>query len=158
MSDTTKNSTDDVSFESSKIYIKRSKLNGKGVYAKVDIVSGDLIEKFPLFPTQFRTRYQADPAILMNSFIKHCTCQECTKHGSVIYLGFGYSCMYDFKRNYECNATYSLDYDHFYGNVMATKNITKNTEISIDISESHYYTQAIAKAMEQENNENRSEY
>ena len=52
MSDTTKNSTDDVSFESSKIYIKRSKLNGKGVYAKVDIVSGDLIEKFPLFPTR----------------------------------------------------------------------------------------------------------
>jgi hypothetical protein len=144
-------------FDNSKVYIQRSKMTGKGVFAKTDIVAGDIIERFPLMPTQFRTRYQGDPSILMNSFIKQCNCAECTKHGYVIYLGFGYSCLYDFKAQHKINATYKINYDEFFGDVIATENITKDSEISINVTESHYYTQAIAKA-KQDNNENRPEY
>jgi hypothetical protein len=144
-------------YDISKIYIKRSKTTGKGVFAKTDIVEGDIIERFPLMPTQFRTRYQGDPSILMNSFIKQCSCSECSKHGYVIYMGFGYSCLYDFKPHFKVNATYKINYDEFFGDVIATTNISKDSEIAIDIAESHYYTQAIAKAT-QESNENRSEY
>lgn len=150
---------DIIKFDISKIYVNRSRTTGKGVFANIDIVAGDLIEKFPILPTQFRTRYQGDPAILMNSFIKKCTCAECTKHGEVLHLGFGYSCLYNFVPSHQSNATYNIGYDEFHGTVVATKNIPKDNEICIDIKESHYYTQAIAKAIEEEAlNENRSEY
>lgn len=153
----TESAKENQTYDISKIYIQRSKITGKGVFAKTDIVAGDIIERFPLMPTQFRTRYQGDPSILMHSFIKQCSCAECSKHGYVIYLGFGYSCLYDFKPQHKVNATYKINYDNFYGDVVATQNISKNSEISIDIAESHHYTQAMAKAMEN-NNEDRSEY
>lgn len=118
----------DIAYDSSNIYVGKSEIHLRGVFAKKDMEFNTVVEVFPITPTFFRTKYQADPQILSYSFINDgCPCQECKKHGYVIYLSSGFGSMYNHQP--ESNARVELNYKDLYGKIIAKKFIHKDTEI-----------------------------
>lgn len=134
ISDDEQNSTQsqmpNINFDSSNIYVGKSDIHLRGVFAKEDMASNTTIEVFPITPTFFRTKYQADPQILSYGFINDgCPCKECAKHGYVIYLASGFGSMYNHQP--EPNAKIELNYRDLYGKIIAKKSIRKDEEIFI---------------------------
>ena len=141
MTDDIKNETDNenqdiqyempsIDYDSTNVYVGKSEVHLRGVFAKKDMGFNTTVEVFPITPTFFRTKYQADPQILSYSFINEgCPCQECKKHGYVIYLPHGYGSMYNHQP--ESNARIELNYKDLYGKVIAKKPIRQNEEIFI---------------------------
>lgn len=144
-------------FDNSKVYIQRCTKTGKGVFAKNNILKGDLIERFPVLPLEFRTKYQNDKGVIHHALVKDdCTCAECAKHGYVMYMASGYGSLYGFTSENAANATYKIYYDNFYGEVIATQDIAANSEIQISQSESYTYKQYLInyRLFNNNNNEN----
>jgi hypothetical protein len=141
MTDDIKNETDDenqdiqyempsIDYDSTNVYVGKSEVHLRGVFAKKDMEFNTIVEVFPITPTFFRTKYQADPQILSYGFINSgCPCQECKKHGYVIYLSSGYGSMYNHQP--ESNARIELNYKDLYGKIIAKKPIRKDEEIFI---------------------------
>jgi hypothetical protein len=141
MTDETKNETNDenegvqyempnINYDSSNVYVGKSEIHLRGVFAKKDMEFNTAIEVFPITPTFFRTKYQADPQILSYGFVNDgCPCKECQKHGYVIYLSSGYGSMYNHQP--ESNARLELNYKDLYGKIIAKKHIRKDEEIFI---------------------------
>jgi SET domain-containing protein len=131
-------------FDSSKIYIDKSNIHGRGVFAREDISQDEIIEIFPIVPIQFRTNYQFDPAIINYSFINDaCNCEECKKHGHIIYLALGYGGLYNFANlpDNKYNAYTDINYSSYYGIIKANRNINKDEEILLNIKNSFYFKQ-----------------
>lgn len=141
MTDDIKNETNDenqdiqyempsIDYDSTNVYVGKSEVHLRGVFAKKHMEFNTVVEAFPITPTFFRTKYQADPQILSYSFINEgCPCQECKKHGYVIYLPHGYASMYNHQP--ESNARIELNYKDLYGKIIAKKSIHKDEEIFI---------------------------
>lgn len=138
------NKSPDPEFDTSKIYVQRCLISGKGVFAKNTIIKGDLIERFPVLPLEFRTKYQNDKGVMHHSIVKDdCSCNECIKHGHVMYFAAGYGSLYGFDHESLANAEYKMHYDNFYGEIIAIKNIEKDTEIKTNIENSYMHKQYI---------------
>ena len=139
----------EISFHTNFVEVKRSKIDGRGVYARKDFVKGDIIEVFTLMPLQYRVRYQHDPAILSIAFVHDtCDCQECKKHGPVILIPQGFASLYGLTEYKRSNARFIIDYDNFHGRIVATKDIKKNEEILGPIEEQFYFKTYVAPKME----------
>lgn len=123
-------------FFSGHIYVQNSDVHGRGVFANKLFSKDEIIEIFPLSPLAFRTRYQGDYGILTYGFINDkCPCEECKRHGNVIYLGMGYSSIYNHQDS--PNAQLSIDFSKLTGSVTALKNIEKDSEIFIKYTDDH---------------------
>lgn len=133
-----------VQYDTDKVFLKRSKETGKGVFLKHGVKAGDIIERFPLIPLQFKLRYHSDPSILMNTFEKKCDCQDCTRHGNTIFLGGGYSNYYNFVE-VGFNASYDFHFEEYYGNVIAKVDMPAGQQVALHLSEAHHYYQAVAR-------------
>ena len=119
-------------FDCSKVYVKFSDVHGRGVFAKEPVDAGDIIEKFPLTPTVFRTNYQGDPVIIHYCFVNDaCDSEECNKHGYMIYLSSGYANIYNSQPAEKCNATFSLNWKELYGTVTAKRPIKIDEEVFV---------------------------
>ena len=128
----TEHSKDIPDFDSEGVYVKFSDINGRGVFAKETFAMHEVLETFPLTPCVFRTNYQGDPTVIHYSFINDaCHCEDCKKHGHVIYLSSGYGNMYNHQDAETCNARLEMNYKELYGQVIATKTIKKDTEVTI---------------------------
>jgi hypothetical protein len=139
---TTDNNQSDPNFDNSKVYVNRSRTTGRGVFAKDKIIKGDLIERFPILPLEFRTKYQFDQGVIHHSIIKDsCQCADCAKHGYVMYYAHGFGSLYGATNKNDANAEYHIFYDNFYGEIIATQDIDKNQEILTDIEMSYMYKQ-----------------
>ena len=133
--------TKDTIFGTDKIYIRRNKAEGKGVFAKEDIMTNDLIERFTLVPLHYRTLYQGDNNLLRHAIVKdNCPCDECKKHGYQIFLPQGYASAYTYADDKRTNAEYKITYEKFYGLILATKDIKKDQEIIVPARQSYHYT------------------
>lgn len=133
-------SVDDKNIDSSKVTLMRSSHDGKGVYTNQDIKKDDIIETFPIMPLQYRTQYMHDMSILSHCFCNaSCKCQECQKHGHILYLGGGYGMFYRPSSVEDINATFQINYQLFYGQVIATKDIVAGGEICIGLQEFYMY-------------------
>jgi len=114
----------------------------RGVFAKKDIPLNTIVELFPIIPLRFRTEYQFDPTIIHYSYVNDtCECQECKKHGSIIYFPMGYGGIYNYSSDQNSNITIKIYYDKFYGEVISTKNISKDEELLSKFEESYIYRQ-----------------
>lgn len=123
----------DLNIDVPSVYIKKSEIHGLGVFAAKHFKLGDKIETFPLMPLSFRTNYQGDPMIYNYSFVNYmCHCEECKKHGYVIYLPMGYGNLYNHQEKQQVNAKVNTYFDSFYAEVIALKEIEKYSEIYID--------------------------
>lgn len=134
------NNNTNTKFSSSNIYVQNSEIHGRGVFADKLFHKSETIETFPLFPLAFRTRYQGDFGLFAYSFINDtCPCEECKRHGNVIYLGMGYSSIYNHQD--EPNAEISIDFNTLTGVVTALSNIEKDSEIFIKYKNTELFTQ-----------------
>jgi hypothetical protein len=130
-----------VNYDSSLIYVSPLE-NNRGVFAKQSIFKDTIAETFPIVPLKFRTEYQFDPTIMHYSYVNDaCECQECKKHGSIIYFPMGYGGMYNYSSDQNSNITIKIHYDKFYGEVISTKDITKDEELLSKFEESYIYRQ-----------------
>ena len=113
------------------VFIRPSKISGRGVFADKNYVKGDVIETFPVIPLAFRLRYVGDPVLISNSFINTlCACEDFKAHGYQLYLGGGCSIFYNHQRKH--NAELHMNWSKYYGEFRASSVIKKETEITID--------------------------
>lgn len=117
-------------YESDKVYSKKSDIHGLGVFAKKSIKSSETIEVFPIIPLSFRTSYQGDGRVIDYSVVKQCDCEECKRHGYVIFLRLGYGGLYNHQDNF--NAELIMDYKNLIGTCKAISNIDIDDEIVIN--------------------------
>ena len=152
-----------INFGTDKIYIRRNKAEGKGVFAKENIATNDLIERFTLVPLHYRTLYQGDNALLRHAIVKDdCPCEECKKHGFSIFLPQGYASAYTYADDNRINAEYKITYEKYYGLILATKDNKKDQEIIVPAKQSYHYKNFVLPQLEfnqfnrERNNETRS--
>jgi len=127
-----KHSVDELIINPPDIYIQKSEIHGLGVFAAKDFKLGNTIETFPLMPMAFRTNYQGDPIVYNYTYVNYmCKCDECKRHGYVLYLPMGYGNMYNHQEEL-FNAKVETHFDSFYAEVIATKQIDKYSEIYIN--------------------------
>ena len=81
-----------IDFIPSKIILKQSFIHGIGVFAAQDIMTDEIIERCPLIPLAFRSRYHTDPQIYRYLYTQPlCPCQECQKRTFVHYYEIDYN-------------------------------------------------------------------
>jgi hypothetical protein len=112
------------------VFVTKSNVHGIGVFAAKNFQTSETIETFPIVPLYFRTHYQGDIRILDYSVVKQCDCEECKRHGNVIYLRLGYGGIYNHQDVF--NAELIMDYKNMIGTCVATKPIQVNDEIFIN--------------------------
>ncbi|TDQ19390.1 SET domain-containing protein [Algoriphagus boseongensis] len=127
---------------SHKIQVRSSSIHGYGVFAKETILSGELIEEAKGIRLSNRSAYQYDKNL--NDYIfRHsdCKCEECSTHGSLQFVGMGYSSLYNHSE--ESNATYKIDYEHDVIRITAKKDINEGEEILIDYGKNYWLMRKI---------------
>jgi hypothetical protein len=124
-------------FHSDNVYVSESKIHGIGVFAKKNLTIRENIEVFPIVPLPFRTHYQGDGRVIDYSVVKQCPCEECKKHGLLIFLRLGYGGIYNHQDN--PNAELSMDYAKTMGICKAIKNINKDEEIFINYGPNFHF-------------------
>ena len=128
----------DIKYDCSKVYIKLSEVHARGVFAKEDIKYNDVIEIFPITPSYYRTKYQGDAQVIAYGFVNHaCHCEECKRHGYLIYISSGYGNMYNHQPDF--NASYEINFQQLYGTIRAVKPIEKDEEIFINYSSTYLF-------------------
>lgn len=145
MSDQTKNTTPNTTTSESKnlecsaafVTVKQSSVHGIGVFAKKNFIPSETIETFPIVPLFFRTHYQGDARIIDYCVVKNCECEECQKHGNILFLRLGYGGIYNHQDEY--NAEITMDYKNLIGTCRATKHIQVNDEIFINYGYSYNF-------------------
>ena len=122
---------------STDLSVRPSQIHGVGVFAEKNFKTEDVIEIFPIVPLSFRTHYQGDARVLDYSAVKYCECEECKKHGYVIFIRLGYGGLYNHQDNE--NADLFIDYNQFYGKCVAKKNIVAGEEIFINYGPNYVF-------------------
>ncbi len=129
-----------ITFGTDKIYIRRDVAEARGVFAKEDLEANDLIERFTFVPLHFRTLYQGDVSLMRNVIVKDdCPCNECKTHGYQIFLPQGYASTYNYADDDRVNAEFKINYEKFYGLILATKEIKKDAEIFVPANQSYHW-------------------
>lgn len=121
---------DIVVYDNTKVFIRDSQVHGIGVFANKSIKKDEAVEVFPIVPMSFRTNYQGDTRVLEYGVVKFCECEECKRHGYVIFLRLGYGGIYNHQDDH--NAMITIDYGKFYGTCVAIKDIEQGDEIFIN--------------------------
>lgn len=102
-----------------------------GIFAKKKFNIGDLIELSPIIKLYEREKRQKDEVILKYKFSNtdNCDCYNCLNYGPQIYIGLGYSSLYN--SNVEPNSVWSVSpEDNLWLNI-ASKIINIGDEIFI---------------------------
>lgn len=115
---------------SADLYVGNSKVHGIGVFAKKSFLPDEVIEIFPIVPLAYRTMYQGDFRVVDYCVVRQCDCEECKRHGLVLFLRLGYGGIYNHQDSN--NAQLIMDYPNSIGKCIATKQIQKNEEIFIN--------------------------
>ncbi len=121
----------------SKVTIKKSLIQGLGIFSTEDIKTDELIERCPLVPLAFRSRYHTDPQIYRYLYTQPlCPCQECKRHGFVLHMALGYGMIYNHQD--EPNAVWKFNWEHSYADVIANKDILAGEEIYVNYGPNYF--------------------
>jgi len=113
-----------------KIIVNDSEIHGRGVFSTDQINENDLIERCPIIPLDFPSKYHCDLKLLDYVYAKHCKpCDNCNNHGHYLYMVLGYGMVYNHQDN--ANAMISFDYTNLTADITAIKDIEANQEIYI---------------------------
>jgi hypothetical protein len=131
--------TSDVEFYSpSKVIIKPSTIHGRGVFVTQDISEGELVERCPMVPLGFRSRYHTDPQIYNYLYSQPlCDCRECALHGFFFHMILGYGMLYNHQD--DANTTWKFDYNKSFADVVANRDIKADSEIFVDYGVKYFY-------------------
>jgi len=108
---------------SQKIFISKSKIKGagKGVFAKDEIIQGDIIERCPVIEVSLKDPANNDEGKLVDYFFYF-------GEGLAIALGFGSL----YNHSYNPNATYKINLSNKTIDFIAIKNINSREEITVN--------------------------
>jgi SET domain-containing protein len=122
---------------SSKIIVGHSDIHGRGVFSRVPIDKGEIIERCPLIQMEYRSKYQLDPQIFNYMYAQPpCKCNDCQNHGFIIHMVLGYGMLYnhqDFP-----NALWKFNYTQLLADVIASKDIAANEEIFVSYGNEYF--------------------
>ena len=119
------------------IYVDNSKVHGIGVFANKNFSANETIEIFPIVPLSHRTAYQGDFRVISYSLVKQCECEECKRHGMILFLRLGYGGIYNHQDNN--NAHLLIDYNNNTGKCIADRQILAGEEIFINYGLSYQF-------------------
>lgn len=119
-----------------KIKLGYSKVQGRGVFAKENIVEGELIERCPMVVLGWRMNYHADPVIWQYCFTKSCPCDECKRHGGHFCMVLGYGQIYNHQEIN--NANINLNLKESVADIIANRDIAKEEEIFVSYGTSYF--------------------
>jgi SET domain-containing protein len=124
-------------FAPTKIIVGYSRVEGVGVFATQDIKEGEIIERCPMVALAHRSNYQHDPQIYKYLYRQPiCPCNECKRHGGVFNMVLGYGMLYNHQDI--PNTDWKFDYVNKIADVVAVKNIAKNSEIFVSYGSSYF--------------------
>jgi SET domain-containing protein len=126
-----------IMFDNIKVYVKDSKVHGIGVFARQNIKKEEIVEIFPIVPMSFRTNYQGDARVLDYGTIRFCECEECKRHGYIIYSRLGYGGIYNHQDKH--NSVLGIDFSKNYGKCTAIEDIEKDDEIFINYGDQYIF-------------------
>lgn len=139
MSETTeKNVLETVEFlHPRKIKLGLSPIHFRGVFATENIEEGEIVERCPLVPLGFRSKYHNDPQIWEYLYTQPpCPCNECKNHGFVFHMVLGYGMMYNHQDI--PNTKWKFDYNLFIADVIAEKPILAGEEIFVSYGSKYF--------------------
>jgi hypothetical protein len=123
--------------QSTKIKIDYSPIHFRGIFATDDIESEEIIERCPMVPLAFRSKYQHDPRIWEYLYTQPpCPCAECTNHGFMFHMVLGYGMMYNHQDT--PNAKWKFDYANLVADVIAQRKILKGEEIFVSYGDKYF--------------------
>ena len=124
-------------FQPKKIRVDYSGIEGIGVFATEDIGLGELIERCPMVPLSYRSRYHHDPQIYKYLYTQPvCPCSECKNHGFNFFMVLGYGMLYNHQDT--PNTQWVFNYTKKIADVVATKEIKSGEEIFVSYGESYF--------------------
>ena len=111
-----------------KTKLGHSTIGGVGVYATENIKQFELIERCPLVPLEFRSKYIGDRAIWKYCYSKPlCDCADCKSHGFVMYMVLGHGMIYNHQD--QNNAEMKFNHKDLYVDIVSSVDISANQEI-----------------------------
>ena len=120
-----------------KIQVQKSAVDGRGVFASVDIKEGDIIERCPMVRLGYRSHYHHDPIIWKYVHTQpECDCNDCKNHGKYIWMVLGYGMIYNHQDI--SNTKWVFKYNSEYADVVASKDIKKGQEIFVSYDIDHF--------------------
>lgn len=123
--------------QSTKIKIDYSPIHFRGIFATDDIKSGEIIERCPMVPLAFRSRYHSDPQIWDYLYSQPmCPCSECKNHGFVFHMVLGYGMLYNHQDI--PNTKWSFNFQQLFADVVAVKDISKGEEIFVSYGDKYF--------------------
>lgn len=127
-------------FNQAKVIVKKSEIHGRGIFATQDISEGEIVERCPMVPLGFRSRYHSDPQIYRYLYSQPlCDCRECALHGFFFHMVLGYGMLYNHQD--DANTTWKFDYDNSFADVIANRDIKAGSEIFVDYGVKYFYNQ-----------------
>jgi hypothetical protein len=125
-------------FINDKIRIAKSDIHGRGVFAVKDIPEGEIVERCPMVPLAFRSRYHSDPQIYNYLYTQPiCPCNDCKNHGFIFYMILGYGMMYNHQD--DANTTWRFDYTNMFADAISNRDIKTNDEIFVDYGTKYFH-------------------
>lgn len=119
------------------VRVGASSVNGRGIFATQDISEGQVIERCPMVPLGFRSRYHSDPQIYRYVYAQPlCPCKECSNHGFILHMVLGYGMLYNHQDN--PNTEWKFDYPNLIADVVAIRDIKKDDEIFVDYGKKYF--------------------
>ena len=134
---TSRDTIKNIECSSASLYVNQSKVHGIGVFANKSFQAQEILEVFPIIPLAYRTMYQGDYRMLEYCVMRQCECEECKRHGLVLFLRLGYGGIYNHQDDH--NAEIIMDYPNKVGKCRAIKAIEKNQEIFINYGLSYQF-------------------
>jgi SET domain-containing protein len=120
-----------------KIQVQQSAVEGRGVFATVDIKEGDIIERCPMVRLGYRSHYHHDPIIWKYVYTQpKCECNDCKNHGKYIWMVLGYGMIYNHQDI--PNTKWQFKYNSEYADVVASKDIQKGQEIFVSYGTEYF--------------------
>lgn len=124
-------------FVPDKIILGKSSVHNRGVFANKDISMDEIVERCPMIPLGFRSRYHSDPQIYRYLYSQPtCPCQECKNHGFIFYMVLGYGMMYNHQD--DANTTWKFDWNNLIADVIANRDIKQGSEIFVDYGSKYF--------------------
>lgn len=125
-------------FTPTKIKIGESEIHGRGVFATEDINMDDIVERCPLVPLAFRSRYHSDPQLYRYLYSQPlCPCRECQNHGFIFHMALGYGMIYNHQDN--ANTTWKFDWENGIADIIANRDIKAGQEIFVDYGVKYFH-------------------